>query len=83
MFLYFRFPSYLRIDREYYVHAEGLEEVVSAGSGVHWRLAKRGTGSFAQLRGCLEKRERERQTRRIEDGEAGEAVLDARPLVCS
>jgi hypothetical protein len=30
------------------------------GSSVHWRLAKRGPGSIAQLRGCLRKRERDR-----------------------
>jgi len=60
LFQCFRSASYLRIDREYYVHTDGLEEVVSAGSGVHWRIPKRGTGSIAQLRGCLEKRERER-----------------------
>ncbi|KAF2682810.1 hypothetical protein K458DRAFT_432762 [Lentithecium fluviatile CBS 122367] len=58
VFQWFRKGSYLRIDQEYYVHADELEEVVSPDSGVHWRLPKKGTGSIAQLRACLGKRER-------------------------
>jgi hypothetical protein len=55
----FRLFSYLRIDKEYYVHADGLDWVEVGNTGLHCRLRKNGAGSIAQLQAHLTKRERE------------------------
>ncbi|KAF1951934.1 hypothetical protein CC80DRAFT_190163 [Byssothecium circinans] len=52
--------SYLRIDREWYVHADGLQGLGVGDTGLALRVRKKGSGGLAQLRDYLRRKEREK-----------------------